>query len=91
MAARENLTVTLRLAPGRPVDRLTTHPGSRTTSHVAPGGGRVDEPRLSDAVPTPHWYALAALEVPGTTKSVAVFLGDSLTDGRGSTTDGNDR
>ena len=90
VAARENLTVTMRFAPGQRLDGLTGHPGSRTTSHVAPAGDPVDRPRLQAAVPTPHWYVLAALEVPGPAP-VAVFLGDSLTDGRGSTTDGNDR
>lgn len=40
-----------------------------------------------------HWYFLAAVEVQADHPDAAavVCLGDSLTDGRGSTTDGNDR
>jgi len=131
-AARSNLTVTLRFAAGAPVTGLTTHPGSRTTSHVVPAAERADlgaaehvvpaaeradlgaaehaDPRAAEhadvhdallpaAVPVAHWYFLSALEIKpygataggATAPAVAVLLGDSLTDGRGSTTDGNDR
>jgi lysophospholipase L1-like esterase len=39
-----------------------------------------------------HWYLLGGVEVWSAPPiPVAVMLGDSLTDGRGSTTDGNDR
>jgi lysophospholipase L1-like esterase len=85
---RTNLTVTLsvRSAPSM----LTTHPGSRTTSHVlhVPGGLEA----WARAIPVAHWYFLAALEVqPDETGAAVVCLGDSLTDGRSSTTNGNDR
>lgn len=99
--ARSNLTVTLRFAPGAPIAGLTTHPGSRTTSHVAPAAEHADvhTATLPAAVPVAHWYVLSALEIKpyglaaggATAPAVAVLLGDSLTDGRGSTTDGNDR
>jgi lysophospholipase L1-like esterase len=44
------------------------------------------------AAATDHWFLASGVEVP-TTRSDAVVavLGDSLTDGRGSTTNGNDR
>lgn len=92
---RSNLAVTMyvRSAAGP----LTTHPGSRTTSHVLIGSGQpgecVTRPDLPGAIPVRHWYLLAAVEVqtddPGA--ATVVCLGDSLTDGRGSTNDGNDR
>ncbi|WP_221351738.1 SGNH/GDSL hydrolase family protein [Streptomyces beigongshangae] len=86
-----NLTVTAYLAEGQPSGALTSHPGSRTTSYLQ----KADHTRDADlprATPVDHWYLLSDVEVlsaPGTA-AVAV-LGDSLTDGRGSTTNGNDR
>ncbi|GAB3980260.1 hypothetical protein GCM10027615_58400 [Plantactinospora veratri] len=89
--ARANLTVTLYLGPGQASDRITSHPGSRTTSHLL-RGNHVAAPTLPGATPVDHWYLLSALEVPaGPGTRVAVLLGDSLTDGRGSTTNRNDR
>ncbi|MEN3608468.1 SGNH/GDSL hydrolase family protein [Plantactinospora sp. ZYX-F-223] len=89
--ARANLTVTLYLAEGQASDRITSHPGSRTTSYLL-RGNHVAAPTLPGATPVDHWYFLSGLEVPaGPGTRVAVLLGDSLTDGRGSTTNGNDR
>jgi len=43
-------------------------------------------------VPTDHWYFFTGIDVLGDSSSAAVVvLGDSITDGRGSTTNGNDR
>ncbi|WP_052422562.1 SGNH/GDSL hydrolase family protein [Nonomuraea candida] len=85
------LTVTLHLAQGQASSDLTSHPGSRTTSHLA-GGDHVDALDLPDATPVDHWYLLSAVEVWAAPASATlVLLGDSLTDGRGSTTNGNDR
>ncbi|MEH0628208.1 SGNH/GDSL hydrolase family protein [Streptomyces stelliscabiei] len=85
------LTVTAYLAEGQASLALTSHPGSRTTSYLD-HGDRTEDADLPGATPTNHWYLLSDIEVlsrPATT-SVAV-LGDSLTDGRGSTTNGNNR
>ncbi|MEO3803558.1 SGNH/GDSL hydrolase family protein [Nonomuraea sp. B1E8] len=85
------LTVTLHLADGQASEDVTSHPGSRTTSYLATGD-HVTAADLPDATPVDHWYFLSALEVwsePGT--AALVLLGDSLTDGRGSTTNHNDR
>jgi lysophospholipase L1-like esterase len=70
---------------------VTSHPGSRTTSYLI-AGDRADDAALDGATPVDHWYLLSGLEVwsePAT--ATVVVLGDSLTDGRGSTTNGNDR
>jgi lysophospholipase L1-like esterase len=91
LAPRSNLTVSVYLADGQASTDITTHPGSRTTSHIVPGN-RVRYPDLPGASPIEHWYFLSGLEVLSTTHTTAaVMLGDSLTDGRGSTTNGNDR
>ncbi len=83
------LAVTIHVR-GAPPD-VTGHPGSRTTSHLM-AGDAVSAPALSGAVLIDHWYFLAGVEVlaPASTGAVVV-LGDSITDGRGSTTNGNDR
>ncbi|MDX3522988.1 SGNH/GDSL hydrolase family protein [Streptomyces scabiei] len=85
------LTVTAYLAEGQASLALTSHPGSRTTSYLRHGDGTEDTD-LPGATPTNHWYLLSDIEVLSrrATTSVAV-LGDSLTDGRGSTTNGNNR
>ncbi|MFE4590255.1 SGNH/GDSL hydrolase family protein [Streptomyces laurentii] len=86
-----NLTVTLYLADGQASDAITSHPGSRTTSYMT-SGNHVDDPDLVGAATTAHWYFLSGVEVLSKPASAAaVVVGDSLTDGRGSTTDGNDR
>ena len=51
-----------------------------------PDGG----PRPAAGDPTPHWYYLCGVDVDADGAAVAV-LGDSITDGRGSPTDGNGR
>ncbi|GHI09605.1 SGNH hydrolase [Streptomyces cellostaticus] len=91
LPAGSELTVTAYTAQGQPSLALTSHPGSRTTSYLLHGDHTGDED-LPGATPVDHWYLLSDVEVlsPGRTGAVAV-VGDSLTDGRGSTTNGNDR
>ncbi|MGQ5634905.1 MULTISPECIES: SGNH/GDSL hydrolase family protein [unclassified Streptomyces] len=85
------LTVTAYTARGQASLALTSHPGSRTTSYLV-HGDHTDDPDLTGATAVDHWYLLSDVEVaaPSRTRAVAV-AGDSLTDGRGSTTNGNDR
>ncbi|MEU9092914.1 SGNH/GDSL hydrolase family protein [Streptomyces sp. NPDC087901] len=85
------LTATVYLATGQASTAITSHPGSRTTSYLR-SGDHVQDPDLPGAATTDHWYFLSGVEAwsSGTTSATAV-LGDSLTDGRGSTTNGNDR
>lgn len=71
---------------------VTGHPGSRTTSYFAYGGAAPDAADLPDAKRTDHWYFMCSLDVWTDRPAAAVaILGDSITDGRGSTTNGNDR
>ncbi|MEO3870028.1 SGNH/GDSL hydrolase family protein [Nonomuraea sp. B12E4] len=85
------LAVTVYLAEGQASTDITSHPGSRTTSYLVTGN-QVEAADLPGAVPVDHWYFLSGVEVwtKRTTAAVAV-LGDSLTDGRGSTTNANNR
>jgi lysophospholipase L1-like esterase len=69
----------------------TGHPGSRATSYVA-HGDLVSEENLPDAKKVEHWYQISGVDVVGAAKTgVVVALGDSITDGHGATTNGNDR
>jgi lysophospholipase L1-like esterase len=88
---RTIVTVTMYLAQGQASNSITSHPGSRTTSHLV-AGNHVDDTDLPGSTRTDHWYFLSGIEVwsPAATRAAAI-LGDSLTDGRGSTTNGNDR
>jgi len=89
--ARSELSVTAYLATGQASTAVTSHPGSRTTSHLLRGDHH-DATDLPGATTVAHWYLLSGAEVLAPGGSTAtVVLGDSLTDGRGSTTDGNDR
>jgi lysophospholipase L1-like esterase len=91
LPARSNLAVTLYLADGIASTDVTSHPGSRTTSHLSVGD-HVRVAELPGATPTDHWYLLSGVEVWADTAAAGVVvLGDSLTDGRSSTTNGNDR
>ena len=70
---------------------ITGHPGSRTTSFIQ-SGDVVTAARLPSAATTAHWYIITGVDVLADNSSKAIVtLGDSITDGRGSTTDGNDR
>ncbi|GIM95345.1 SGNH/GDSL hydrolase family protein [Paractinoplanes toevensis] len=85
----ENLSITVYLASGQATLNLTSHPGSRTTSYLVQGDQHT-APDLPGAVGVAHWYLISGVEVPATAPALAI-VGDSLTDGRGSTTNGNDR
>jgi lysophospholipase L1-like esterase len=70
---------------------VTGHPGSRSTSYLKTGSA-VDAETLPDAATTAHWYIVTGIDVLAEpAASAVVILGDSITDGRGSDTDGNNR
>jgi lysophospholipase L1-like esterase len=79
------ITLHFELAPVQ----QTSHPGSRTTSYLL-HGDHVADTALPGAEKFDHWFNIAGIDVTGARGSV-VTLGDSITDGRGSTTNGNDR
>ncbi len=69
----------------------TGHPGSRATSYYA-HGNLVSAPDLPNAKKVDHWYQVSGIDVSGNTDSAAIVaFGDSITDGHGATTNGNDR
>jgi len=70
---------------------ITGHPGSRTTSYLLPGNNS-SETDFSGSVTTEHWYIINGIDVqaPSTASCIAI-LGNSITDGRGSTTNMQNR
>ena len=87
--ALSDLAVTFYLES--PPARETGHPGSRATSYFM-HGNTVATQTLVDAHTVDHWYQISEIDVqaaPGSGSVVA--LGDSITDGHGATTNGNDR
>jgi lysophospholipase L1-like esterase len=88
LAPLANLAVTVALG-GTPSD-VTGHPGSRTTSYLQPASSNVSAADMLAALTTDHWYILSGVDTDADANAV-VILGDSITDGRGSTTNGNDR
>ncbi|HLU33560.1 MAG TPA: SGNH/GDSL hydrolase family protein [Natronosporangium sp.] len=90
-APGSRLSLTVHLTGGVPAGQVTSHPGSRTTSYLCPGD-EVGAVALPGATGVDHWYFLSGVRVlaPGPV-ATAVMVGDSLTDGRGTTTNGDDR
>jgi lysophospholipase L1-like esterase len=68
----------------------TSHPGSRTTSYLL-HGDHVSDVALPGAKTFDHWFNIAGIDVQSPRGAAIVVLGDSITDGRGSTTNANDR
>ena len=87
MADRQNVAITMHLGEASSTS-VTGHPGSRTDSYLIEGQGS----DFSNAVKTAHWYIINAIEIKAEKKACAiVVLGNSITDGRGSTTNEQNR
>jgi lysophospholipase L1-like esterase len=73
------------------LEMATGHPGSRATSYHEHGNA-VSAPTLADAKHVDHWYQISEIDVQAVSGAgTVVALGDSITDGHGATTNGNDR
>ena len=87
MGTRQNVAITMHLGQASSTS-VTGHPGSRTDSYLIEGQGS----DFSNAVKTAHWYIINAIEIKAEKKARAVVvLGNSITDGRGSTTNQQNR
>jgi lysophospholipase L1-like esterase len=89
VAALSDLAISMQLdsAP----QQQTGHPGSHAVSYLA-----ADLPAAAPDLPAAqrleHWYFLSGVDVSASAGAAAVVaFGDSITDGHGSTTNGNDR
>jgi lysophospholipase L1-like esterase len=75
---------------GDPPEQQTGHPGSRATSYLA-HGNLVSTANFTRPKKTDHWYQLSGVDVAAVDGFSIVAIGDSITDGHGATTNGNDR
>ncbi len=88
-APLSNLAITIHIA--QPAQGETSHPGSRATSYLV-AGDHVTEAALPRATKFDHWFYIAGVEVLAPPQAAAIVaLGDSITDGHASTTNGNNR
>ncbi|MBR7018577.1 MAG: SGNH/GDSL hydrolase family protein [Prevotella sp.] len=85
----QRLTVTINYGETTPVN-ATSHRGSRTTSYIIPGVSK-PKARFAEGEKVDHWYNIAGLEVKGSDIPCVAVLGNSITDGRGSTTNRQNR
>ena len=89
LAALANIAITIGF--GAAPAGVTGHPGSRTTSYLV-AGNAVAAQTLTAPATAKHWYYITGIDVMAdAATSAIVTLCDSLTDGRGSTTNQNDR
>jgi len=87
--ALSDLAITMHIDV--PPDGQTGHPGSRATSYLA-HRDVTSAAELPGAKAVDHWYFIAGIDVTAPPEARAVvILGDSITDGHGATTNGNDR
>ncbi|KAF2728536.1 lipolytic protein-like protein G-D-S-L family [Polyplosphaeria fusca] len=86
------LTVSLYSSAGQTGSSITGHPGSRTTSYFAQGN-QVNSTTLTSPAKSVHWYFVSGVQayVPRSAAGALMVLGDSITDGRGSDDDKNNR
>jgi lysophospholipase L1-like esterase len=83
------LSITINYGPKTPYEP-TSHPGSRTTSYILKGLAKPSTP-FGKGIRTDHWFTLMALDVFSPVSSAIAVLGNSITDGRGSTTNHQNR
>lgn len=89
VSALSNLAISIYLQ--QPPAQQTGHPGSRATSYVV-HGNLVSAATLPNATKVDHWYQIAGVDVTAPADAVSIVaLGDSITDGHATTTNGNDR
>ena len=83
---RPRMDVAITIYYGQTSASVTGHPGSRTTSFIL-AGNAASMTDFAGAVTTDHWYNINTIDVlaPPSAACVAI-LGNSITDGRGSTT-----
>jgi lysophospholipase L1-like esterase len=89
LKSRMDLAITIYF--GETCPNITGHPGSRTTSYLL-AGNTTSNNDFTGSIPTDHWYIINGIEVKAPKSGAAVaILGNSITDGRGSGTNKQNR
>ena len=84
--------VAITTAFGSVPSGLTGHAGSRTTSYQQTGSSNVTAASMASAPTVDSWYYISGMDVMADASATgAVAIGDSITDGRGTDTNRNNR
>lgn len=89
LSALDSVTITAHLA--EPSGPATYHAQALATTYRAAGDHCADPDGMAFAETSQSWYYLSGVEVTGAPSDGIVVLGDSLTDGTGSTPDTDHR
>ncbi|MFW5657405.1 MAG: SGNH/GDSL hydrolase family protein [Bacteroidota bacterium] len=88
---KERMDVAITIYFGETPADVTGHPGSRTTSYLL-GGDHTSAKKFTDAATADRWYVINGIDVKAPEEAAAVaILGNSITDGRGSGTNKQNR
>ena len=83
------LSITVCYGAQVPVN-ATSHRGSRTTSYIAKGTIKPGK-AFNTFERVDHWYNITKIDVPADGRKAIAVLGNSITDGRGTTTNKQNR
>lgn len=84
------LSVTINYGNTTPVN-ASSHRGSRTTSYIIEGEAK-PKTRFVNAEKLDHWYNISCIDVKANEETPCIaIIGNSITDGRGSTTNKQNR
>lgn len=84
--------ITITTAFGSVPSSVCGHSGSRTTSYIQAGSKDVSAANMTSATKTDHWFYISGIDVMADASAKAIVaIGDSITDGRGTDTNKNNR
>jgi lysophospholipase L1-like esterase len=90
VANQGNITITT--AFGSVPSSVVGHSGSRTTSYLQTGSTNVTAASMTGAMTFAHWYYISGIDVMADASAKGVVaIGDSITDGRGTDDNHNNR
>lgn len=87
---KPRMDVAITISFGQTSPDVTGHPGSRTTSYLLAGSHSATDD-FTGAVETEHWYVINGIDVEAPKSAAVAIIGNSITDGRGSGTNKQDR
>lgn len=88
---KPRMEVAITIYFGETSPTVTGHPGSRTTSYLLAGDQTSAKADFTNAEKTDHWYVIDGIDVEVANGAAVAVIGDSITDGRGSGTNKQDR
>src|SRR5262252_3355176 len=84
--------ITITTAFGSVPTNVVGHSGSRTTSYLQTASTNVTAASMTSAMTFQHWYYISGIDVMADASAMGIVaIGDSITDGRGTDNDKNNR